>query len=129
MTIRSDEITMGIPNFFMVLAVTLIVMLLLYWLISKRILYNIPIGEKIFLFQNDYAYISLNNFELLYHLLLAFPSQSIFINNINHLTFKIHIYQVFKYFHKYIIMVCMPMCSLTYVQKGYVVINLVIIWH
>ena len=58
------------------------VMLLLYWLISKRILYNIPIGEKIFLFQNDYAYISLNQFELLYHLLLTFPLQNIFINNI-----------------------------------------------
>ena len=73
MTIRSDEITMGNPNLFIVLAITFIGMLLLYWLISKRILYNIPIGEKIFLFQNDYAYISLNKFELLYHLLLEFP--------------------------------------------------------
>ena len=75
----------------MVLAITFIVMLLLYQLIGKRILYNIPIGEKIFLFQNDYAYISLNKFELLYHLLLVFPSQNIFNNNINHLAFKIKI--------------------------------------
>ena len=67
-------------------------MLPLYWLISKRILYNIPIGEKVFLFQNDYAYISLNKFELLCQLLLSFPLQNIFINNIKHLTFKIHIY-------------------------------------
>ena len=29
----------------MVLAIALIAMLLLYWLIGKRILYNIPIGE------------------------------------------------------------------------------------
>ena len=27
-----------------------------YQLIAKRILYNIPIGEKIFLFWNEYAY-------------------------------------------------------------------------
>ena len=44
----------------MVLAITFIVMLLLYQLIGKRLLYNIPIGEKIFPFQNDYAYINLN---------------------------------------------------------------------
>ena len=82
MTIRSDEITMGNPNFFMVLAITSLVMLLLHQLIGKRILYNIPIREKIFLFQNDYAYMSLNKSELLYHLLLTFPLQNIFINNI-----------------------------------------------
>ena len=63
----------------MVLAVAFLAMLPLYWLIIKRILYNIPIGEKIFLFQNDYAYISLNKFELVYHLLLAFPSQNILL--------------------------------------------------
>ena len=81
MTIRSDKQPWEIPILFMVLAIMFIVMLPLYQLISKRILYNIPIGEKIFLFQNDYAYISLNMFEL-YYLLLAFPLQNIFINNI-----------------------------------------------
>ena len=70
-----------IPILFMVLAIVFIAILLLYWLIGKRILYNIPIGEQIFLFQNDYAYISLNTFEL-YYLLLAFQSQNIFINNV-----------------------------------------------
>ena len=44
----------------MILATTFIMMLPLYQLIGKRILSNIPIGEKIFLFQNDYAYIDLN---------------------------------------------------------------------
>ena len=63
----------------MVLATMFIAMLPLYRLIGKRILNNIPIGEKIFLFQNDYADIRLNKFELLYHLLLAFPLQNIFI--------------------------------------------------
>ena len=62
MTIRSDEITMGNPNFVHGFSYCIIAMLPLYQLINKRILYNIPIGEKIFLFQNDYAYISLNNF-------------------------------------------------------------------
>ena len=65
MTIRSDEITIEILILFIVLAIAFIRMLLLYWLIGKRILYNIPIGEKIFLFQNDYAYISLNQFEFI----------------------------------------------------------------
>ena len=66
----------------MVLAIASLAMLLLYQLISKRILYNIPIGEKIFLFQNDYAYISYEqvriHFQHLHH-------KNIFINNINHL--------------------------------------------
>ena len=91
----------------MVLAIAFVVMLPLYRLISKRILYNIPIGEKIFLFQNDFAYISLNKFELLYHLLLAFPSQNIFINNINHLiifisqAIKIHVFLQTYYYGVY----------------------------
>ena len=118
---------------FMVLAITFIVMLLLYWLISKRILYNIPIGEKIFLFQNDYAYISLNKFELLCHLLLSFPLQNIFINNINHLTFKIYIYLTgYQNSNISTNMLLWCVCQravLTYVQKGYVVIDLVIIWY
>ena len=114
----------------MVLAIAFVVMLPLYWLISKRILYNIPIGEKIFVFKNDYAYISLHKFELLCHLLLAFPWQNIFNKNINHLYYiYLASYQKFKYFHKHIIKVCMPMYSLTYVQKCYVVIALVIIWY
>ena len=87
MTIRSDEITMGNPNFVHGFSYHIIVMLLLYWLIDKRILYHIPIGEKIFLFQNDYAYISLN--KLLYHLLLTFPSQNIFINNVDLVILKV----------------------------------------
>ena len=40
MTIGSDEITMGNPNLFMVLAIAFIAMLPLYQLIGKRILYN-----------------------------------------------------------------------------------------
>ena len=60
--------------------------------------------------------------------------QNIFINNIyKSSNLKIlHLSQKpskFKYFYGHIIMVCMPMHSLTYVQKGYVVIGLVIIWN
>ena len=123
MTIGSDEITMGNLNLFMVLAIAFIAMLLLYQLISKTILYNISNGEKIFLFQNAYAYIGLNKFELLYHLLLAFPLQNIFINNI----FILQATEIQVFSH--IIMVCTLMYSLTYVQKGYVVNDLVIIWY
>ena len=39
MTIRSDEITMGNLNFVHGFSYHIIVMLLLYWLINKRILY------------------------------------------------------------------------------------------
>ena len=34
-----------------------------------------------------------------------------------------------KFKHLFFISVCMPMHSLTYVRKGYVVIDLVIIWN
>ena len=37
----------------------ILVMVSLYWLIAKRILYNIPIGEKIFLVWNEYSYIKI----------------------------------------------------------------------
>ena len=94
----------------MVLAIMLIVMLPLYCLIGKRILYNIPIGEKIFLFQNDYPHISLNKSELLYHLLLAFPSQNILINNVNHLNLYLSCkLSKFKYFH--ILLWCVHQCT------------------
>ena len=67
----------------MVLAITFLVMLLLYWLISKRILYNIPIGEKIFLFQNEYAHLGSQKVQtiissILFNISIA---KNIFINN------------------------------------------------
>ena len=33
-----------------------------YRLIAKRILYNIPIGEKIFLVWKEYAYVKIKNY-------------------------------------------------------------------
>ena len=90
MTTRSDEITMGNPNFVHGFSCHIfLAMLPLYWIVSKRMLYNIPIEQEIFLSQNDYAYISLNKLELLYHILLPFPSQNIFIDNVNHLILKV----------------------------------------
>ena len=50
---------MGNPKSIFSFSYHILVMLPLYWLISKRILYNIPIGEKIFLFQNGYAHAGL----------------------------------------------------------------------
>ena len=59
MTVRPDEITMGNPNFVHGFSYRVfITMLLLYWLIDKRILYNIPIGEKCF-----YSKMIMNTYE------------------------------------------------------------------
>ena len=59
MSQRSDEIAMGNPKSIYSFSYHNLVMLPLYQLISKRILYNIPTGEKIFLFQNDYVHAGL----------------------------------------------------------------------
>ena len=107
-----------------------LVMLPLYQLISKRILYTIPIGEKIFLFQNDYAHVGLQkvlNYYIIYCINLYwqhFTAKTFFIKYKLIIWFEIiSKLSKFKYLHRKM-MVCMPIHSSTNVQKGYVVNNL-----
>ena len=99
----------------MVLAIAFIVMLQLYQLIGKRMLYNIPIVENylcIHKFKQTIIYINIS-------ITILFIA-----NMFYHLVSKLFKIQVFCII---IISLHMLMHSFTCVQKGYMVIDLVVV--
>ena len=90
----------------MVLATAFIVMLPLYWLIGIRILYNIPIGEKIFLFKNDYAYINSNKSSFYINISIINPLYCQYISLSKNIS-------KFKYFALLLLLLLFYVCQCT----------------